>query len=229
MTDNQKFIYRTMAAGITACAPKITLPLSPMNEALLVFEHVLLDNPLLFYTSSFRLERDLGKGKCFMRPDYQCKPGFVRQTTRTVLDSLHVFNAVKADADIGKIRRVHDWCVDNLQYDDSPGNYSYSVLGPVLNRMAVCEGIAKFAKLSLDYLGVRNFVARGKVKSPLDGSVLENHAWNVAAIGGALRHFDVTFDLAMNGQASRHDYFNLSDAEIKKDHLIVSDVKKGWV
>jgi len=173
---------------------------------------------------SFNYVKDLSKNTCIIRLDYKYPQSFVRQTTQTVRQYLQVFDTVKSSSDLEKERYVHDYCLNNFQYDHSFGEHSHSILGPILNKTAVCEGIAKFVKLSLDYLGVKNLVVHGKARSPIDDSALENHAWNIVFIDGCAYHLDVTFDMTIKGDVSRYDYFNLADEDIRKDHTIIGDV-----
>jgi len=222
LTDSQKRAYEVMASGMKAFAPKLRLPLRPMNEVLMIFQCLLLDDPLLFYVSSFNLERDLARNNCIMRPDYKYPQGFVRQTTNTIMQFLRVFDAVKTGSDLAKEMYVHDYCLEHFRYDHSDGDYSHSILGPILNQTAVCQGIASFVKLALDYLGVKNLVVHGKSKNPIDGST-EEHAWNIVFIEGHAYHLDVTFDMTLKGKTNRYDYFNLADADIRKDHTILTD------
>ena len=213
-----------IVSGIERQSPGIRLPLRPINEIAMVWECALLDNPLFFYVSpSFRYVSDLNAKRCIVQLDYRYARDFVRQAKNTVRHYLHIFDAVKSDSDVDKEKYVHDYCLNNFRYDHSFGEHSDSVLGLVLNKSAVCEGIAKFVKLSLDCLGVRNLVVHGKARNPMDDSILERHAWNIVFIEGNAYHLDVTFDMEARGTARRYDYFNLADKDIKKDRTIISD------
>ena len=44
------------------------------------------------------------------------------------------------------------------------------------------------------------------------------HAWNIVKIGKTYYHLDATFDLSLSKTLTRHDYFNLSDDAIFRDH-----------
>jgi len=166
----------------------------------------------------------LNKKRCVVQPDYKYARSFIRQTTQSIGQYLHVVDAVKSSSDVVKEMAVHDYCLNHFRYDHSFGEYSTSVLGPVLNKSAVCEGIAKFVKLSLDYLGVKSLVVCGKARNPMDDSVLERHAWNIVFIEGRAYHLDVTFDMTLKGKSNRYDYFNLADADIRQERTIINDV-----
>jgi hypothetical protein len=128
-----------------------------------------------------------------------------------------VFDSIKLKSDNEKEYFVHDYCLKHFKYDYNFGEHAHTSLGLVLNGTAICEGIAKFTKLALDYLGVRSIVVTGKAKNP-DNERSENHAWNIVRINDKTYHLDVTFDMTLKSKVNRYDYFNLCDDDIKKDH-----------
>jgi hypothetical protein len=223
LSDEQKSIYRIILSGIETYAEEIKLPMKPINEISMIFNRILLDNPTLFYTSSFSQINDLCKQKCIVKPDYKYSNKFVRQNTNHIKTCLQTFEALKTKRDIEKEMYVHDYCLNNFKYDYTFADYSYLVLGPVLNNTAVCEGIAKFVKLAFDYLGIESVVVSGKAKNPIN-SATEGHAWNVVKIDGKTYHLDVTFDMTLKDKTNRYDYFNLTDEDIKKDHTALDDL-----
>ena len=220
----QQKIYECISVGIKALAKEIKLPKRPINEISIIFESVLLDNPLFFYVATFNLATDLYKGKCIIRPYYKYSKQFIRDTTLSIKEYLRVYDKYKSVSDIEKELIVHDLCVNTFKYDYLFEDYSFSILGPIINRKATCEGIAKFVKRSLDYLAVDNIIVLGKAIDPSDGSKPERHAWNMVFIEGESYHLDVTFDMTIMVRANRYDYFNLSDNDIKKEHTIINSI-----
>lgn len=225
-TAEQKAIYNALLSGIRKRSEKVKLPMRPINEMSMVFNRVLLDNPIIFYTSSFGTTNDMYKKRCLVRPEYKYTQSFTKASTATVANYLQALDTAKGKSDLDKELFVHDYCLNNFRYDDTFGDYSDSILGPILNKTAHCEGIAKFVKLALDYLGVKCLVVSGKARDPAPDSKIGGHAWNIVSIDGENYHLDVTFDIALKGKTNRYDYFNLSDGEIKKDHIIIDDVPK---
>jgi len=223
-TDEQKTIYQSLLTGIRSFKKEIKIPLRPVNEISLIFNSMLLDNPLVFYVSSYNQVNDLYKQKCTIVPEYKFTHQVIKQYTNTVNNFLQVFDTVKNKSDSDKELFVHDYCLNNVSYDNGFGDYSYSVLGPVLNKTAVCDGIAKFVKLAFDYLGVKCLVVSGKAQNPAADSKMEGHSWNMVKTGGKTYHLDVTFDMTLKNKTNRYDYFNLCDNDIKKDHVIVTNV-----
>jgi transglutaminase/protease-like cytokinesis protein 3 len=213
-----------MFSGINAFSHEIKLPIRPINEISKIFDFILLDNPMMFYISSFNHLSDLNKQKCLIRPNYKYAHNFIRQSIYTITKYLQVFDAIKTGNDVDKEIFIHDFCLNNFVYDNTFNDYSYSILGPVFNKSGVCEGIAKFVKLSLDYLGVNNLVVHGKAKNPVYNDEMEMHAWNIVKIEGNMYHLDVTFDMSMKDKINRYDYFNLTDQDIKKEHIFNGNV-----
>ncbi len=224
LTDNQKSLYKEIFSGIKEFAKEIKLPLKPINEISMIFNYVLLDNPQIFYVLSFNQLSDLYKQKCIVKPEYKYTQDFVRKNINFVKAYLQKFDALKAKSDIEKETYIHDYCLNNFTYDNAFNDYSFSILGPVLNKTAVCEGIAKFVKFTLDYLDVNSLVALGKSKNPVNGGIMEMHAWNIVMIEGKTYHLDVTFDMSLKDKRNRYDYFNLADEDIKKDHTIINKI-----
>ena len=225
LSDEQKRIYRALLSAIKRHTKKIRMPIKPINELSKIFNYIQLDNPLIFYVSGFSQSNDLYKGKCEVFPEYTFARHFINEKTGEIINSLQVFDAVKAKSDIEKEQYIHDYCLNNLSYDYKGNEASHSVIGAVLNRTAVCEGIAKFAKLALDYLDVKSLVVSGKANNPVyEDEAMEPHAWNIVDITGAFYHLDVTFDMSVKRKTNRYDYFNLSDKDIKKDHAIIDPV-----
>ena len=224
LTDEQKIIYESLLSGMSRVAKEIKIPIRPINEILKVFNYVLFDNPMIFYVSSFKHTSDLYRKKCSIVPLYTHAQHIIKEYTSAVENYFLVFDTIKMKSDIEKEIFVHDHCLNNFSYDYTFGDYSYSVLGPVLNKSAVSEGFAKFVKLALDYLGIKSLVVSGKAKNPNQGSGMEGYVWNIVKINGKTYHLDVTANMMQKTKVNRYDYFNLSDHDIKKDHIIIADV-----
>ena len=225
LSDERKGAYKSILSGIQNHAGQIEVPLMPFDELSKLYYCVLLDNPLAFYTAqSFSQSNNPQKQKCYLLPEYSYPPKEAREYTEEIVRYLRVFDPAKGKKDIEKELFVHDFCLSEFSYDSNFGKKSYSVLGLVQNKTAVCEGIAKFVKLAFDYLRVRCLVVTGKAIDPANNANVERHAWNIVMIDQKTYHLDVTFDMTIKNKALRYDYFNLPDVEIKKDHVITGNV-----
>jgi hypothetical protein len=226
-------VYKQILSGITAFSPEIKLPLKTMREIALIFEAVLLDNPMIFHVLKYKVSysfSEMIKLKCTFYPVYKYSRSFVAETERRITDYLRVFDFAKSKSNIEKEYIVHDYCLKHFKYDYDFHDYSFSPLGVVTNKVAVCEGFAKFTKLALDYLGVNSIVVTGKAQNPVNNK-RESHAWNIVNIDNSNYHLDVTFDLTLKDKMNRYDYFNLCGDDIRKDHSFDRNVpicnKKG--
>ena len=97
-------------------------------------------------------------------------------------------------------------------YKDSGIPEDHNVVGPVLNKTAVCEGYSALLALALRRARIRCICVSGKGGN-------EDHSWNVVWCCGVPCHVDVTWESVLDGDVG-YFYFNLSDAEIGLDHTV---------
>lgn len=251
LRDDQKKIYASLQSGIRDYVESIKLPMRPASELLLIYRAVLADNPLFFYTAAFRWQTDLCKQRNIVFPDYEYSRADKNAYTAAIYDHLRIYDAVKGKSNREKEQFVHDYCLEHFTYGDR-GSISHTALGLILHKTAVCEGLAKYVKVVLDYLGVSCLVVSGKAQtsfccdetedyardnascrgeteerardSASCRNETEDHAWNIVKVDGKTYHLDVTFDMIVKNRLPRYDYFNLCDDDIRKDHIIVGDV-----
>lgn len=92
-----------------------------------------------------------------------------------------------------KIKYIHNFLIDNLEYDITLSQSNiYNLYGALINKVCVCEGYAKAFKYLLDEAGVDNLIVVG-IATNSTGET-ENHAWNYVAIDGIWYAVDVTWD-----------------------------------
>ena len=64
-------------------------------------------------------------------------------------------NRLDGYTDYEKIKQVHDWMIENVEYDvDLVADEPYSISGALTEGKAVCEGYARGFKYILDELGI---------------------------------------------------------------------------
>lgn len=120
---------------------------------------------------------------------------------------------------------VHDYLCRTVTYDLNGGDMIYSSYGALVNGVCVCEGYSRAMQLIMQRLGIKCGLIYGEYDS-------SGHMWNYIQIEGDWYHLDVTWDKSEDFGAI-HTYFNLSDKEIKKTHIISDkfdnqkDVLKG--
>lgn len=92
-----------------------------------------------------------------------------------------------------KIKQVHNWLVDNLEYDTTYKKSNiHNVYGAFSNKKVVCEGYARTFKYILDGLGIENVLVSGTATN--SNGVTESHAWNYVKIDEKWYAVDVTWD-----------------------------------
>ena len=104
-----------------------------------------------------------------------------------------IISNIKGYSDYEKVKYIHDWMVDNFEYDYVSQNEDiYNVYGALANKKVVCEGYGRAYKYLLDGLGIENVLISGKATNS-SGST-ENHAWNYVKLNGKWYAVDVTWD-----------------------------------
>jgi len=217
----KKKIYSELLSGLTNFDDKIPIPYADINTVSEIFKFVLLDNPLVHYAPTFTHWSDSNNEICTIEPKYKYSKSISKRWHNDIIRYLLKFDTVCNKSEYKKELFVHEYCLNNFCYDYSFDEKSHTIMGPILENRAVCEGIAKFVKLVFDYVGLKSIVVTGDAENP-DNSQMEGHAWNIVEVEGELYHLDVTFDMTLTSDRSAHryDYFNLPDNDILVDHVI---------
>ncbi len=122
-----------------------------------------------------------------------------------------------------KIKVVHDYLVDSIDYNSADGSNVYNVYGALINKRAVCEGYARACKYILDDLEIPCIIACGVGENRAGET--ESHAWNYVMLDGKWYALDVTWDDPVVPEnfrvsdESRYSYFLKGSDEFFKDHL----------
>lgn len=93
---------------------------------------------------------------------------------------------------VDKIRYVHNYLIDTVEYDVNAGTGIRDIYGALINQKAVCEGYAKAFKYIMDELEIPCILVCGTATNSV--GVTENHAWNYVQIDGVWYAVDVTWD-----------------------------------
>lgn len=113
---------------------------------------------------------------------------------------------------------IHDYLVGHIKYDMTIiGEDIHSAYGALMRGTAVCDGYAESFKTLMDLIGVECCVVRGMGNN-------EAHAWNMVKLEGAWYHVDVTWDDPVGDMdIISHEYFNMADVQICRDHQWVNE------
>ena len=178
-------------------------------------QKVLNDNPQIFWIgneltmTSYRKEMKIG-----FRKNRFCKDKEkIKQALTDNAEEIYEKH-VRGLRDAYRIETaVHDVLVSKVVYDGTDKDSSHSIVGPLLSKKGVCEGISKAAAFLLNSYGVEAAVVNGKIKE--DG---ESHAWNVVLLGRQWYNTDVTFDLGNCMDRPLRSYLNMNDAMTSRTH-----------
>ena len=118
-------------------------------------------------------------------------------------------------SDFEKARILHDYLMDNCEYDDDAvGHYderpeAYSAYGALVNKLAVCDGYAKAYRMLCERAGLECLRVLNR-----------DHAWNLVKVDSEWFHVDCTFDDKSSDdplemQRRSYEFFLLSDEAIK--------------
>ena len=129
-------------------------------------------------------------------------------TAKAAFDSVaeEIMAGITPDmTDFEKELYLHDTIAARVEYIETAN--AHNAYGALVEGKAVCDGYAESLQYFLQRVGINSFIVTGG-----------NHAWNLVEIDGNWYHTDLTW----NDQESIifHTYFNVTDAEITRDHTI---------
>lgn len=112
-------------------------------------------------------------------------------------------------SDVEKVRKAHDWIVNNITYEKRP-NDDQTLYSGIIEKRTVCAGYAKTFKAIMNKLNIPSMFITGDI-----GSTTERHAWNLVELDGEWYHVDTTWDDDKSGKP-KYDYFLIHDDDFKK-------------
>ena len=138
----------------------------------------------------------------------------------------------KTGNDYEDIKMVHDYLVENIEYDTSLQEKNiYNIYGALINGKCVCEGYARAFKYLLDGLGIESTMVIGKGINSSGQS--ENHAWNYVKLENNWYAVDCTWDDPVIigggyiGNSSKYRYFLKGKEDMEKDHTTLGNFTQG--
>lgn len=147
---------------------------------------------------------------------YQAEIKKVKDSILSVLDG---------KSDYEKIKIVHDYLVDTIEYDSSVSlDNIYNIYGALVSKVCVCEGYAKAFQYLMDEAGIENTIVIGTGTNSKGKT--ENHAWNYVKLDGKWYGIDTTWDdpiLIGSGvliSKSKYQYFLKGSKTMNQNHFI---------
>ena len=134
-----------------------------------------------------------------------------------------IVSALSSYSNYKKVKYLHNWIIDNMEYDTSSEKEdTRNIYGALKNRVIVCEGYAKLFKYILDKMQIPCVIVSGEATNSVGKTEL--HAWNYVFIDNKWYAVDVTWDdpLIEGGgkltDENRYRYFLKGASEFLKDH-----------
>lgn len=136
-----------------------------------------------------------------------------------------ILSVLEGKSDYEKIKIVHDYLVDTIEYDSSVSlDNIYNIYGALVSKVCVCEGYAKAFQYLMNEAGIENTIAIGTGTNSKGKT--ENHAWNYVKLDGKWYGIDTTWDdpiLIGSGvliSKSKYQYFLKGSKTMNQNHFI---------
>lgn len=213
------------------------------NSFQLAINALTFDNPDLFYldvtklylltevtTRAFSKKYEVTIGP--NEESYLSKSFPSEQVVTTAINMIeqeknNLVNQCQDKSTVEKIKIVHDYLVDNIEYDLEAGENIYNVYGALIDKKSVCEGYARSFKYIMDDLNIPCIIACGIGKNSLGNA--ESHAWNYVQIDNEWYAIDVTWDDPVitgpgqlseaRKQESKYEYYLNGSNKFFEDHF----------
>lgn len=233
LTAKQKHTYNEVLEKVYQMPEKIQIPSIEEEDAEVVFQALIDDNPDLYFVKGYKeIRNHWFRTFCVM--EYTMTDGEYREAEEKINGICeNVISGLSAPSDQWQTElEINDYIVDNCEYRfEEENGFAYSTAYSVfVNGEAACEGYSKAAKMLFDKAKIESMTVRGKSISTEE----VNHMWNIVRINGEYYNFDCTWndpvfaenekeipsivDRIQNSQ-KRYEYFNLSDEMIKDTHI----------
>lgn len=229
-------LYETVQACIQAHGKQIRYPNLFGNDIPAfsnITKYVYNDHPEFFY---FDLNNTLiqhNNNWITIQPKYFYTPSETKQLESRIDQTIYkIINECFPEGytKLSLLRRekvLFDWVSKNIVYNHAAiekreaahssgqSSMAWNAYGALVERNAVCHGIACAFKALCDVVGIECIVVCGKAG---DGG----HAWNIIKIDNYFYHVDCTWDLrssiSLHIPFARFRYFNLPDQIIQTNH-----------
>ena len=219
LTKNAKIAYTLILNEIEEFPAEIEVPLLTEEEHGDLFLALSYDHPDILCFANESQMRIQGV-RAFFIPNYAMDQTLCKTREKQLHEKVEEIykNVTPTMSDYEIELFFHDYICKNTVYSDKSEG-GYTAYDALLQGHAVCEGYARAMQLLLQRAGIPSYLVTGSSRRP-NSDAIEGHMWNVVRIGGQNYYLDVTWDdMNISGfNTVQHTYFNLTEAEIVKDH-----------
>lgn len=197
--------YEKIASAMKKYSPEVVIDTVPNLQ--IVLEAIKNDNPHFFYVDWGKVLycSKLLEGKTKVLLKYVIARS---QAKRYLAEIKAIAVKLKSNCEYSTMKRVHDYLAATVTYNPdvkTSGSYyrrnDHNVLGPLFDKVAVCEGISRAYQILLKILRIECTYMSGYVNTD---TVKGNHAWNVVVFKGRMHKVDVTWDLSDGKKTNRY-------------------------
>jgi transglutaminase/protease-like cytokinesis protein 3 len=203
-------------------------------------EAFIYENPDVFYLNPSKMYLNIqtttiGSSKTYnvyMGPtkgqnyfaDYFTSEDQVKQAVNQVMQKRSAVVASLSGNTYNKIKQIHDYLVDNIEYDSTISKDNiYNVYGALISNKCVCEGYSKAFKYLASGAGINDVIVVGEAVN--SNGDQESHSWNYVDVDGTWYAIDCTWDdpIVQGGiilsNSYKYKYFLKGSATMNTDHF----------
>ena len=173
-----------------------------------------------------------GDNKNYLQDNFQTRESI--EKAQNYINNIieNIIKQTQNDNRVNKIKKVHDWLIDAIEYDTSGTNANkYNIYGAMHDRKAVCEGYARTFKYVMEKLQVPCVLISGTAKNSQETT--EAHAWNYVQIEEQWYAVDLTWDdsvITDNRKLTdteRYKFFLIGSEKFLKDHTPSGEISEN--
>lgn len=165
-----------------------------------------------------------GSKTSYLAEGFYSKEDVDRCQAQIEMERDKILAKVNGKSDYEKIKIVHDYLIDNIEYDTTILQSNiYNIYGALVNKKCVCEGYAKAFQYLMNEIGIDNVIVIGTGTN--SKSETENHAWNYVKLNDQWYAVDTTWDdpIVVGGgiipNSSRYQYFLKGSRTMNENHI----------
>ena len=232
LKQEEQKVYQFLYTGLVNHKEYIAIPVTgnTVNYHKII-RAVLSDNPDIIYfnCNCIKVIDFVLKKAIQVFPENSAKQSFDKQKEMSAAADQICRKIMKEYCDdYQRVLAVYKYLQDTVTYDINEmnralaGDYNYSdahnAFGALIQKHAVCDGIASALSLLFGKMGIKCMTITGT--SAIYGQEKVNHAWNIVEMEGKYYHLDTTWDISKHGMFSEYayDYFLQNDENMAFDH-----------
>ena len=184
------------------------------------------------FSTKYNVYLNSAKDPTYLLDGFTSKEQIDQCESQVIAVKNQILNQIAGKNDIEKMRYIHDYLVDTIEYDQTFVEKNiYNIYGALVSKTCVCEGYAKASQYLLNEAGLENVIITGTATNS-DGKT-ENHAWNYVNIDEKWYAIDTTWDdpiIVGGGKLTntiRYRYFLKGSSTMNKNHFISTKFTSG--